>query len=137
VEVPAPEPVESEPTSGELASTRHDAERVTESGLVIEDLVVGTGSEVTPGARVRMHYVGRLRDGTVFDSSRERNTPMEVEVGKGYLIKGFEEGVMGMRVGGKRRLVIPPQLGYGERNVGGKIPANATLEFEVEVLEIL
>jgi FKBP-type peptidyl-prolyl cis-trans isomerase len=105
--------------------------------LIIEDLVVGAGNEVTPGAKVRMHYVGRLRDGTVFDSSRERNVPMEVEVGNGYLIKGFEEGVMGMRVGGKRRLVIPPELGYGDHNVGGKIPANATLEFEVEVLEIL
>ncbi|MCE7893505.1 MAG: FKBP-type peptidyl-prolyl cis-trans isomerase [Myxococcales bacterium] len=88
-----------------------------------------------PGKRVRLHYVGTLEDGTVFDSTRERGTPFEAELGKGHLIKGFEEGVAGMKVGGVRRLTIPPELGYGERAMA-KIPANATLIFEVELLEV-
>ncbi len=107
-----------------------------EDGLEWVDIAVGSGDEARPGRRAVMHYDGTLEDGTAFDSSRQRGRPFEVLLGKGMLIRGFEEGVTGMREGGLRRITIPPELGYGERGVGNKVPPNAVLIFEVELLEV-
>lgn len=103
--------------------------------LQIEDIKVGTGQEVTSGDTVVMHYKGTLSNGEKFDSSYDRGTPFETRIGVGQVIQGWDMGVPGMKVGGKRKLVIPPALGYGERGIG-PIPGNATLIFEVELLEI-
>jgi FKBP-type peptidyl-prolyl cis-trans isomerase len=108
----------------------------TASGLVIEDTVFGTGAEAKSGRTVVVHYTGWLTDGTKFDSSKDRNDPFSFPLGRGYVIRGWDEGVEGMKVGGSRKLTIPPQLGYGERGAGGVIPPNATLVFEVELLEL-
>ncbi|MFN0088505.1 MAG: FKBP-type peptidyl-prolyl cis-trans isomerase [Blastocatellia bacterium] len=108
----------------------------TESGLKYEDIVVGTGESPKHGQEVTVHYTGTLDDGTKFDSSLDRNQPFKFPIGLGRVIKGWDEGVMSMKVGGKRKLVIPPQLGYGARGAGGVIPPNATLVFEVELLGI-
>ena len=108
----------------------------TPSGLRYEDIVVGTGESPQPGKQVVVHYTGTLEDGTKFDSSLDRNQPFEFQIGVGRVIKGWDEGVMSMKIGGKRKLVIPPQLGYGARGAGGVIPPNATLVFEVELLGI-
>lgn len=107
----------------------------TDSGLVYEDLVVGQGDEAQAGDTVSVHYTGWLEDGTQFDSSVDRGTPFEFNLGAGAVIQGWDEGVAGMRQGGKRRLVIPPELAYGEPG-RGPIPPNATLIFEIELLEI-
>lgn len=107
----------------------------TESGLRYEDTVVGTGASPQPGHEVTVHYTGMLEDGTKFDSSVDRGQPFKFNIGIGRVIKGWDEGVMTMKVGGKRKLVIPPQLGYGARGAGGVIPPNATLVFEVELLD--
>lgn len=123
----APEaPIEPSPSSS----------RITPTGLGVEDLTVGSGAIAEPGMRVRLHYVGTLEDGSVFDSSRQRGTPFEAQLGQGQLIKGFEEGIAGMRVGGLRRLIIPPELGYGERGTGN-IPPGSILIFEVELLAVI
>jgi peptidylprolyl isomerase len=108
----------------------------TESGLQYEDIVVGTGAEPRVGQTVQVHYTGTLVDGTKFDSSRDRNQPFGFPIGTGRVIKGWDEGVISMRVGGRRRLVIPPELGYGARGAGGVIPPNATLIFDVELLRV-
>ncbi|WP_341678656.1 FKBP-type peptidyl-prolyl cis-trans isomerase [Niveibacterium sp. SC-1] len=108
----------------------------TASGLVIEELVFGTGAEAKAGRTAVVHYTGWLTDGTKFDSSKDRNDPFAFPLGRGYVIAGWDEGVQGMKVGGSRKLTIPPELGYGERGAGGVIPPNATLVFEVELLEL-
>jgi len=108
----------------------------TASGLVFEELVVGTGNAAASGQKVSVHYTGWLTNGTKFDSSKDRGEPFVFPLGKGHVIKGWDEGVAGMKVGGKRTLLIPPGLGYGARGAGGVIPPNATLLFEVQLLEL-
>lgn len=104
--------------------------------LIIEDLQPGDGAEATPGRRVTVHYTGWLTNGTKFDSSLDRNDPFDFPLGRGHVIKGWDEGVAGMKIGGKRKLTIPPEMGYGARGAGGVIPPNATLVFEVELLRV-
>ena len=113
------------------------SEKITDSGLKYEDLTTGDGEAAAAGNTVRVHYTGWLTDGTKFDSSLDRNDPFSFPLGGGRVIRGWDEGVQGMRIGGKRKLTIPPQLGYGAAGAGGVIPPNATLVFEVELLEIL
>lgn len=112
------------------------SEVTTASGLVIEELVVGEGAEAAKGNRVSVHYTGWLTDGSKFDSSVDRNDPFDFPLGRGHVIPGWDEGVAGMKVGGKRKLTIPPHLGYGAHGAGGVIPPNATLVFEVELLAV-
>ncbi len=112
------------------------SEKITDSGLKYEDLQEGDGEQAVAGQRVSVHYTGWLLEGDKFDSSLDRNQPFDFTLGKGMVIRGWDEGVAGMRVGGKRRLTIPPQLGYGSRGAGGVIPPNATLVFEVELLAV-
>jgi len=105
--------------------------------LKITDLVTGNGVIAKQGDKVSVHYTGWLLSGKQFDSSKTRNKPFQFRLGAGRVIKGWEQGVAGMKVGGKRELIIPPELGYGSRSVGGGlIPANSTLKFEVELLGI-
>lgn len=113
------------------------AEKMTDTGLKYEDLTEGQGEAAAAGQRVKVHYTGWLTDGSKFDSSLDRNDPFSFSLGAGHVIRGWDEGVQGMKVGGKRKLTIPPQLGYGAAGAGGVIPPNATLVFEVELLEIL
>jgi len=108
----------------------------TASGLQIEELVVGTGAAAASGQKVSVHYTGWLTNGTRFDSSKDRNEAFQFGLGRGQVIRGWDEGVQGMKVGGKRKLTIPPELGYGARGAGGVIPPNATLVFEVELLGV-
>ena len=109
----------------------------TASGLKYQDLIVGDGAEVKAGDTASMHYTGWLEDGTKFDSSVDRGQPFDFPLGAGRVIKGWDEGVAGMRIGSKRKLTIPPDLGYGATGAaGGVIPPNATLIFEVELLAI-
>jgi peptidylprolyl isomerase len=109
---------------------------VTPSGLKYIDEVVGTGESPTKGKSVKVHYTGRLTDGKKFDSSVDRGDPFVFSIGVGQVIKGWDEGVMSMKVGGKRQLIIPPDLGYGARGAGGAIPPNAELIFDVELLGV-
>ena len=109
-------------------------EDVTE--LKIEDQVIGTGDEAVSGKTISVHYTGTLTDGTKFDSSKDRGTPFEFVLGAGKVIQGWDKGFAGMRVGGVRKLIIPSDMGYGSQGAGGVIPPNATLIFEVELLEV-
>jgi FKBP-type peptidyl-prolyl cis-trans isomerase FkpA len=108
----------------------------TPSGLVIDDVTVGEGAEAVAGQQVTVHYTGWLTNGTKFDSSKDRNDPFVFGLGQRQVIAGWDEGVQGMRIGGTRKLTIPPELGYGARGAGGVIPPNATLVFEVELLGV-
>ena len=113
----------------------------TESGLQYEELVTGEGAEAKAGQHVTVHYTGWLRNddgslGAKFDSSKDRNDPFEFALGAGHVIRGWDEGVQGMKVGGARRLTIPASLGYGARGAGGVIPPNATLIFDVDLLAV-
>src|SRR6476661_7648291 len=113
----------------------------TDSGLQYEDTVTGSGAEAKAGQHVTVHYTGWLRNddgsqGSKFDSSKDRNDPFQFKLGAGHVIRGWDEGVQGMKVGGQRRLTIPAELGYGARGAGGVIPPNATLIFDVELLGV-
>ena len=108
----------------------------TPSGLTIEDLVVGSGETAAAGQRVSVHYTGWTTDGRKFDSSKDRGQAFIFSLGRSEVIRGWDEGVAGMKVGGKRKLTIPPELGYGSRGAGSVIPPNATLLFEVELLAV-
>jgi len=108
----------------------------TASGLSIDEIAIGEGAHAIVGKCVTVHYTGWLTDGTKFDSSKDRNDPFVFGLGQGQVIRGWDEGVQGMKVGGKRKLTIPPALGYGARGAGGVIPPNATLVFEVELLGV-
>jgi FKBP-type peptidyl-prolyl cis-trans isomerase FkpA len=126
-------PSAAEPAGGDTFPKADAKETKT---LVVKDIKVGTGAEATPGKSVTVQYTGWLLDGTKFDSSRDRNQPFVFPLGGGQVIKGWDQGVAGMKVGGKRVLVIPPDLGYGAQGAGGVIPPNATLVFEIELLKV-
>jgi FKBP-type peptidyl-prolyl cis-trans isomerase FkpA len=121
---------------GKDAAGAAGKEIVTPSGLKYVDLKAGSGTEARSGAVVEVHYTGWLVDGTKFDSSRDRNQPFRFKLGAGQVIKGWDEGVAGMKVGGKRKLTIPSELGYGRQGAGSTIPPGATLVFEVELLGV-
>jgi FKBP-type peptidyl-prolyl cis-trans isomerase len=104
--------------------------------LQVEELVVGSGMTATAGKQVKVHYTGWLTDGTKFDSSRDRGQPFAFRLGAGMVIRGWDDGVAGMQVGGKRRLTVPPEMAYGKRGFPGAIPPDATLVFEVELLGV-
>ena len=115
---------------------KEDKVITTKSGLKYIDVTVGDGDEAKKGNKVSVHYTGWLKDGKKFDSSKDRGEPFEFPLGAGRVIKGWDEGVAGMKVGGTRKLIIPPDLGYGARGAGGVIPPNAELTFEVELLKV-
>lgn len=121
------------PTPSSENKKVHDVSIV--DGVTVEDEVVGTGAEAQNGKKLSVNYLGTLADGTKFDSSYDRNQPFEFTLGSSHVIQGWERGIVGMKVGGKRKLTIPPELGYGERGQG-KIPPNSTLVFEVELLKV-
>jgi FKBP-type peptidyl-prolyl cis-trans isomerase FkpA len=125
-----PKAAPTAPPTAPLATAQQPDAKVT-----MQDLVVGKGQEAKTGDVVSVHYVGTLTDGKEFDQSRKRGQPFTFPLGQGRVIKGWDQGVVGMKVGGKRKLTIPPSLGYGERGAGA-IPPNSTLVFEVELLEI-
>jgi FKBP-type peptidyl-prolyl cis-trans isomerase len=126
----------SDDQAAAAAGAESGQEQVQGSELGIEDVKVGSGAEARAGQTVAVHYVGTLEDGTKFDSSRDRGEPFTFTLGAGQVIQGWELGVSGMREGGVRNLVIPPELGYGERDLGA-IPPNSTLLFEVELITIV
>ncbi len=141
----ATEPTTAEPTLVAQANllTQPEATPMTEenvvttdSGLKYVDIVEGTGATPQRGQTVSVHYTGTLENGTKFDSSRDRGQPFQFPLGAGRVIKGWDEGIASMKVGGQRKLIIPPDLGYGSRGAGGVIPPNATLLFDVELLGV-
>lgn len=128
---PTATPISSpEPTESANNPIQYD------NGLVVQDVVVGDGAEAETGDTLNAHYVGALEDGTVFDESYGRGQPIQFVLGSGQLIQGWELGLVGMKEGGKRQLVIPPELGYGAQGAGNAIPPNATLLFEIELVSV-
>lgn len=131
------------PTASPVAASQNAGQESSQSGnivtmadgLKIQDITVGTGEEAATGSTVTVNYLGTLENGTKFDSSYDRNQPFSVQIGVGQVIKGWDEGIPGMKVGGKRKLIIPPELGYGAQ-AAGTIPPNSTLIFEVELLGV-
>ena len=117
------------------ASPSPTASPNTSSKLIKEDIIIGTGAEAKTGSVITTHYVGTLENGVKFDSSYDRGEPIKFTLGVGQVIKGWDEGVLGMKVGGKRNLVIPPELGYGSQAIG-QIPANSTIKFVVDLLRV-
>ncbi|WP_053980609.1 FKBP-type peptidyl-prolyl cis-trans isomerase [Marinagarivorans algicola] len=107
------------------------------TSLIIKDIQKGNGKEAVKGALITTHYRGFLSDGTLFDSSYDKNKPFQCVIGTGRVIKGWDQGILGMKVGGKRTLEVPAHLAYGERAMGKVIPANSDLKFEIELLEVL
>lgn len=137
VSIPACSQKEAKPVTEKATESKAPAgATVTASGLSYTDIVKGTGAAPTSGKMVTVHYTGVLENGTKFDSSVDRGQPFSFRIGAGEVIPGWDEGVISMKVGGKRKLVIPPQLGYGANGAGGVIPPNATLIFDVELLDV-
>ena len=128
----------SDVVNSEVINNNLEDESMVEenNGLIIEDVLLGEGAQIENGQVAVMHYTGTLVDGTKFDSSVDRNDPFQFTLGVGQVIAGWEKGILGMKVGGKRKLTIPPEMGYGASGAGGVIPPNATLIFDVELLEI-
>ncbi len=126
--------IDSNVESEEIVSSEEEMEKVTE--LKIEDEVVGTGTEAISGKTVTVNYLGTLTDGTKFDSSYDRNEPFSFTLGAGEVIEGWDKGVVGMKIGGKRKLTIPSSMAYGDSGISGAIPGGATLVFEVELLKV-
>ena len=124
------------PAPGPSSSVATPRPSAPSGELQIEDKTVGTGDEAVAGKNVTVHYTGWLTDGTKFDSSKDHGQPFTFQLGAGQVIKGWDQGVLGMKVGGTRKLTIPPSLGYGANGAGGTIPPNATLVFEVELLGV-
>lgn len=127
----------SKAPEGEPNQPAQQKEIVAPSELQIEDIVAGKGKEAAIGKLAQVHYIGTLLDGTKFDSSLDRGEPFQFVLGAGQVIQGWDQGVAGMKVGGKRKLTIPPELGYGVQGVPGTIPPNSTLVFEVELLDVI
>ncbi|MDX1957065.1 MAG: FKBP-type peptidyl-prolyl cis-trans isomerase [Leptospiraceae bacterium] len=111
-------------------------EKESVNDLIITDIKVGTGAEAKVGKKVAVHYTGMFQDGKKFDSSEDRKVPFQFLLGAGQVIKGWDKGVVGMKVGGKRKLTIPPNLAYGSQGAGGVIPPNSTLVFDVELIKV-
>lgn len=132
-----PEKIATTPPKEDKKSPMTDADyTTTPSGLKYKDIVKGTGESPTNGQTVEVHYTGTLTDGSKFDSSRDRGQTFKFPIGVGRVIKGWDEGVGTMQIGGRRELVIPPELGYGASGAGGVIPPNATLIFDVELISV-
>ena len=135
-QAPSAKPAEQKPQEQPQPAASAPPAPPTNEKLEIKDLVVGKGAEAKTGDLVSVHYVGTLPDGKEFDQSKKRGKPFDFQLGAQQVIKGWDEGVKGMKVGGKRKLTIPPSMGYGARGVPGAIPPNSNLIFEVELLEV-
>lgn len=130
------QPVIEEKPANIEKTVKAEKVKVLKGGLKIVDVVDGKGAKAVKGKSLTVHYTGTLTDGKKFDSSLDRNSPFSFVLGQGSVIKGWEQGIRGMKVGGKRKLIIPPKMGYGDRGAGEAIPPNATLLFDVELLEV-